>query len=60
MFAQHTDRFIDENDNMDSYTEAESEMSLKPDHSCTGSMIKCERGSTNPQKMQQKTARNFL
>ena len=29
VFAQHTDRFIVENDNMDSYTEAESEMSLK-------------------------------
>ena len=28
-FAQHTDRFIVENDNMDSYTEAESEMSLE-------------------------------
>ena len=28
VFAQHTDRFIVENDNMDSYTEAESEMSL--------------------------------
>ena len=27
--AQHTDRFIVEIDNMDSYTEAESEMSLK-------------------------------
>ena len=29
VFAQHTDRFIVENDTMDSYTEAESEMSLK-------------------------------
>ena len=29
LLAQHTDRFIVENDNMDSYTEAESEMSLK-------------------------------
>ena len=29
VFAQHTDRFIVENDIMDSYTEAESEMSLK-------------------------------
>ena len=29
LFAQHTDRIIVENDNMDSYTEAESEMSLK-------------------------------
>ena len=29
LFAQHTDRFIVENDNMDSDTEAESEMSLE-------------------------------
>ena len=29
LFAQHTDRIIVENDNMDSYTEAESEMSRK-------------------------------
>ena len=29
LFAQHTDRFIVQNDNMDSDTEAESEMSLK-------------------------------
>ena len=29
VFAQHTDRFIVENEKMDSYTEAESEMSLK-------------------------------
>ena len=31
-----------------------------PDHSCTGWMIKCERGRTNPQKMQRKTATNIL
>ena len=29
VFAQHTDRFIVEYDNMDSYNEAESEMSLE-------------------------------
>ena len=29
VFTQHTNRFIIENDNMDSYTEAESEMSFK-------------------------------
>ena len=34
--AQHTDRFIVENDKVTSYTEAESEMSLESDHSCTG------------------------
>ena len=27
--AQHTDRFLVENDNLDSYTEADSEMSLE-------------------------------
>ena len=31
-----------------------------PDHSCTGWMIKCERGWTNPQKMRRKTATNTL
>ena len=31
-----------------------------PDHSCTGQMIKCERGSTNLQKIQRKTATNTL
>ena len=29
LFTQHTDRFIVENDEMNSYTEAESEMSLE-------------------------------
>ena len=29
LFAQHTDRFIVEIDNMDYYTESESEMLLK-------------------------------
>ena len=29
VFAQHTDKFIDENDNMDSYTKAESELSVR-------------------------------
>ena len=31
-----------------------------PDHSCTGWMIKCERGKNNPQKMPQKAATNIL
>ena len=35
--AQHTDRFIIENDEMNSYAEAESELSLgSKNHSCTG------------------------
>ena len=37
VIAQHTDRFIIDNDKMNSYTEAESEMSLK-------SMIILEQG----------------
>ena len=60
LLTQHTDRFIVENDNMDSYTEAQSEMSLDFRSFLHRWMIKCERGSTNPQKMQQKTATNTL
>ena len=52
--AQHTDRFIIEKDETN-YTEAESELSLG-----SRSMIKCDRGKHNPQKMQQKTATNIL
>ena len=33
---------------------------LNPDRSCIGWMIKCEKGRTNPQKMQRKTATNIL
>ena len=29
LFTEHTDRFVVDDDNMDSYTEAESEMSLE-------------------------------
>ena len=57
---QHTDRFIIENDETNSYDEPESELSLGPDHSCTECMIKCERGKNNPQQMQCKTATNIL
>ena len=60
LFAQHTDRFIVENDRMNSYTEAESEMSLESRSFLHRWMIKCERGRTNPQKIQQKTATNIL
>ena len=47
VFAQHTPK-------------QNQKCRLNPDHSCTGWMIKCERGSTNPQKMQQKTATTTL
>ena len=59
-FAQQTDRFIVENENMNFHTEAESEVSLKSSHSCKRWVIKCERNRTNLQKMQQKTATNTL
>ena len=32
----HTDRFIVDDDDMDSDTVAEADMSFYPDHSCTG------------------------
>ena len=51
--AQHTDRFIAENDKMNSFTEAELEMSLESRSFLHRVNIKCERGRTNPQKMRQ-------
>ena len=36
LFTQHTDRFIVDDDDMDSDTVAESDMSLSSDHACTG------------------------
>ena len=50
--AQHTDRFIVENDKMNSYTDAESDLSLEVhDHSCTGWSDRVrKRHWTNPQK----------
>ena len=36
VFAQHTDRFIVDDDDMDSNTVAESDMLFNPDHSCSG------------------------
>ena len=35
MSSQQADQFIIENDGTNSYAEAESELSLDPDHSCT-------------------------
>ena len=48
VFAQHTDRFIVENDKMNSYTEAESEMSLESRSILhrVNDQVKCERGTT--------------
>ena len=45
LFAEHTDRFIVENEKMNSYTEAESEMSLK-----SRSVLHRESSSANDAK----------
>ena len=61
VFAQHTDRFIVENDKMNSYTEAESEMSLESRsflHRVNDQVRK--RQNPSSKKVQQKTARNTL
>ena len=61
VFAQHTDRFIVENDKMNSYTEAESEMSLESRsflHRVNDQVRK--RQNQSSKKVQQKTARNTL
>ena len=55
LFTQHTDRFIVDDDEIDSDTFAESDMSLKSRsflHRVL--LIECERCKTNPQKMQQR------
>ena len=36
LFVEHTDRFVVDDDDMESNTVAESDMSLKSSHSCTG------------------------
>ena len=59
-FTQHTDRFVIDDDDMDSDTATESNLSPSHGHSCTGWMIECEKYWTNLQKMQCKTATNIL
>ena len=59
--AQHTDRFIVEKDETNSYTEAESELLLESRsflHRVNDQVRR--RLKTNPQKMQRKTATNIL
>ena len=61
LFTQHTDKFIVDDNDMDSVTPSQNQTCrYYPDHSCTGCMIECERFKTNPQKMQHKTATNIL
>ena len=57
---EHTDRFIVDDDDMDSDTVAESDMSLKSRSFLHRWMIECERYWTNLRKMQHKTATNIL
>ena len=58
LFAEHTDRFIVDDDDMDSNTVAESDLSSKSRSFLH--RVKCERCWTNPQKMQDKTVTNIL
>ena len=60
LFTQHTDRFIVENHDMDSDTEAESEMSLKSRSFLRRVNDHCEKCWTVLQKMQCKTSTNVL
>ena len=60
LFAWHTDRFIIENDETNSCTEAESEMSLKPRTFLHRVNDQVRKRQYNLQKMQQKTATNTL
>ena len=58
LFAEHTDRFIVDDDDMGSNTVEESGMSWKS--SSFLHRLNCERFWTNLQKMQHKTAANIL
>ena len=62
VFAQHTDKFIVENDNMDSYTEAESKMSLESRSFLqrVNDQVRKRQNQSSKKKMQRKTATNTL
>ena len=60
LFAQHTDTFIFENDNMDSDTVAESDMSLKPKSFLHRVNDRVRKMQDESSKMQNKTATNIL
>ena len=60
LFTEHTDKFIVDDDEMDSDTVAESDMSLKSRSFLHRVLIECERCKTNPPKMQHTTATNIL
>ena len=58
--SQHTDRFIIENDETNSYAEAESELSLGSRSFLHKVNDQVRKGKNNPQKMRHKTATNIL
>ena len=62
-FSQHTDRFVIDDDYMDSDTDAESDLSLKSIsflHRVNDRVRKMLDQSSKDQKMQHKTATNIL
>ena len=61
LFTQHTDRFVIDDDDMDSNTVTESDLSLNSRSLVHRvNVIECERCWTNHQKMQYKTVTNIL
>ena len=60
LFAQHTNKFIVENDDMDSDTKAESEMSLKSRSFLHRVNDQVRKSGPILRRMQQKTATNIL
>ena len=60
LFAQHTDTFLFENDNMDSDTVAESDMSLKPKSFLHRVNDRVRKMQDQSSMMQNKTATNIL
>ena len=60
LFAQHTNKFIVENDDMDSDTKAESEMSLKSRSFLHRVNDQVRKSGPILKRMQQKTATNIL
>ena len=60
LFAEHTDRFIVDDDDMDSNTVAESDMSLKSRSFLHRVNDRVQKMLDQSQKMQHKTATNIL
>ena len=60
LFTEHTDRFIVDDDDMDSNTVTESDISLKSRSFLHRVNDQVRKRQNNPQKMQQRTATNIL